>query len=41
MRSLCLSLVLGLTPLLLDPYGDGAADGHERIESLTELLDLC
>jgi putative hydrolase of the HAD superfamily len=30
----------GLTPLLLDPYGDGVAEGHERIESLTELLDL-
>jgi putative hydrolase of the HAD superfamily len=30
----------GLTPLLLDPYGDGAGDGHERIESLTELLQL-
>ena len=30
----------GLTPLLLDPYGDAAGDGHERIESLTELLDL-
>jgi len=30
----------GLTPLLLDPYGDGASDGHERIESLAELLEL-
>jgi putative hydrolase of the HAD superfamily len=30
----------GLTPLLLDPYGDAGADPHERIESLTELLDL-
>ena len=30
----------GLTPLLLDPYGDAGGDPHERIESLTELLDL-
>ena len=30
----------GLTPLLLDPYGDAGGDAHERIESLTELLDL-
>jgi putative hydrolase of the HAD superfamily len=30
----------GLTPLLLDPYGDAGADPHERIESLRELLDL-
>jgi putative hydrolase of the HAD superfamily len=30
----------GLTPLLLDPYGDAGADPHERIESLRELLEL-
>jgi len=30
----------GLTPLLLDPYGDARPDEHERIESLRELLDL-
>ena len=26
----------GLSPLLLDPYGDGASDGHERIVALTD-----
>jgi putative hydrolase of the HAD superfamily len=30
----------GLTPLLLDPYGDAGDDPHERIESLVELLEL-
>jgi putative hydrolase of the HAD superfamily len=30
----------GLTPLLLDPYGDAGGDPHERIESLVELLEL-
>ena len=30
----------GLTPLLLDPYGDAGDDGHERILALTDLLDL-
>ncbi len=30
----------GLTPLLLDPYGDAGDDGHERILALTELLEL-
>ena len=30
----------GLVPLLVDPYGDAAADEHERISTLADLLDM-